>query len=179
MNLSCSVLTTSLGYWTISQGYDDLPRVLDDHLEVLNDLLGVLDDLPGVLGNKGYLHYQRELWRNIFGKNTIYYWRKTRKCDILREQESINAPPPLFPAPFLWRPQPCGGWHSPYIRFSSMPSLLNDLGRHPVRRALHRTKDVASTHAEILKQNHEPQRSGFYYVFHCAFAQYVGYPTCN
>jgi len=30
-----------------------------------------------------------------------------------------------------------------------MPSLLNDLGRHPVRRALHRTKDVASTHAEI------------------------------
>jgi len=38
-----------------------------------------------------------------------------------------------------------------------MPSLLNDLGRHPVRRALHRTKDVASTHAEILKQNHEPE----------------------
>lgn len=109
MNLSCSVLTTSLGYWTISQGYDDLPRVLDDHLEVLNDLLGVLDDLPGVLGNKGYLHYQRELWRNIFGKNTIYYWRKTRKCDILREQESINAPPPPLPRSLsvtpstLWR----------------------------------------------------------------------------
>lgn len=179
MNLSCSVLTTSLGYWTISQGYDDLPRVLDDHLEVLNDLLGVLDDLPGVLGNKGYLHYQRELWRNIFGKNTIYYWRKTRKCDILREQESINAPPPpssplpfcdalnlveddthhisdFRPCPVSWMTSGAIQWGVPFIERRMLLLLM-----------LRFWNRIMS------------QRSGFYYVFHCAFAQYVGYPTCN
>ena len=52
-----------------------------------------------------------------------------------------------------------------------MPSLPNDLRRHPVRRTLHRTKDVAPTHAEILKQNYEPQRSGFHWEFTCFIAR--------
>ena len=51
-----------------------------------------------------------------------------------------------------------------------MPSLPDDLRRHPVRRALHRTKDVASTHAEILKENHTPQRLAFHLEFTCFIA---------
>lgn len=43
--------------------------------------------------------------------------------------------------------------HLPDIRLPAVPSLPNDLGCHPVGRALHGTKNIASTHAEILKQN--------------------------
>ena len=48
--------------------------------------------------------------------------------------------------------------------------LPNDLGRHPVRRTLHRTKDVTSTHAEILKKNHTPSRSEVRFFSTCFIA---------
>lgn len=48
----------------------------------------------------------------------------------------------------------CGQRYSPYIRLAAVPSLPDDLGRHPVWCAFHRTKNVALTHTQILKEKH-------------------------
>ena len=47
----------------------------------------------------------------------------------------------------------------PNIRLPAVPSLPDDLGCHPVWCAFHRTKNVALTHTEILKEIHRKVRS--------------------
>ena len=47
---------------------------------------------------------------------------------------------------------------SPYIRLPAVPSLSDDFRCHPVRCALHGTKNVTPAHTEILKGKKKPSK---------------------
>ena len=49
-------------------------------------------------GNKEYLYYWRELWRNLFGNNGFINGKQGRKSEIFKESRSPALPsPPPYP----------------------------------------------------------------------------------